>query len=97
MRRCGVAALVRVMNPDCECKSGAAPEHISKGMYPRGALRSMLTVFFFLVSACKKQVRLTQDVVAIPVTPDVIRTARDWEGNLFGAPALGEKKGGEGR
>jgi hypothetical protein len=46
-RAYGAAALVRVINSDCECNSGAAPERISKGMYPRGALRSTLTVHFF--------------------------------------------------
>jgi hypothetical protein len=66
----GAVALVRVINPDCGCKGGAAPERISKGMYPRGALRSTLTGFFFFVSACKRQVPLTHDVAAVPVTPD---------------------------
>jgi hypothetical protein len=46
-RAYGAAALVRLIDPDCECKSGAAPERISKGMYPRGALRLRLPFFFF--------------------------------------------------
>jgi hypothetical protein len=35
-RTYGAAALMRVINPDRECKSGAAPERISEGTYPRG-------------------------------------------------------------
>ena len=56
-RAYGAAALVRVTNPDYECKSGAAPERISKGTYPRGVLRSTLTVLFF-VCACKRQLTM---------------------------------------
>jgi hypothetical protein len=77
-RAYGAAALVRVINPDCECRSGAAPERISKGMYPRGAYevyayRSFFLfffLFFFFVSARKRQVPLTHLVVAVPVTPN---------------------------
>ena len=95
-RACGAAALVRVINPDCECKSGAAPERISKGMYEYsgeaylGHFTVLFFFFFFFVCACKRQFPQTHGVVAVLSVP-----VRDWEGKpVWRTRAWQEKKKG---
>lgn len=92
-RACGAAALVRVINPDCECKSGAAPERISKGMYEYSGeayLGHFTVLFFFFFFSY------------VPVRGNFLRLTVLWryclylsvtgKENQFGARAHGKKK-----
>jgi hypothetical protein len=91
-RAYGAAALVRVINPDCELQEWRG----ARAHKQRDVSETRIEVYAyrpFFVCACKRQVPQTHDVVAVPVTSDDLPvTGKE---NHFGARVHGKKKKGE--